>query len=97
MRILFTKRAAQNYISIKKNLSEEWGDNTVEAFDQKTIDFLDLLSEFPKMGTIELPEKEIRGFQLTKQTRVLYRIRKQSIILLAFFDVRQNPRKKDIK
>jgi hypothetical protein len=46
------------------------------------------------MGSIEFPEKQIRGFQLTKQTRILYRIKNQNIIVLAFFDVRQNPKKK---
>lgn len=94
MRISFTRRAQKNYNSIKKYLSEEWGEATEIAFEQKTIDFLDLLKEFPEMGSIELPDKKIRGFQLTRQTRVLYRIKKQSIILLAFFGVRQNPKKK---
>ena len=61
---------------------------------EKTIDFFDLLKEFPEMGSIEFPEKQIRGFQLTKQTRILYRIKNKNIIVLAFFDVRQNPKKK---
>jgi len=94
MRISFTKRAQRNYNLIKIYLTEEWGKATAEAFEQKTIDFLDLLKEFPELGSIELFEKQIRGFQLTKQTRILYRIKDKSIILLAFFDVRQNPKKK---
>ena len=94
MRISFTKRAQNNYNAIKNYLKVEWGETSTEAFEQKTIDFLDLLKEFPEMGGIELPEKQIRGFQLTKQTRTLYRIKKQNIIILAFFDVRQNPKKK---
>ena len=94
MRISFTKRAQNNYNSIKIYLTEEWGENMVKAFEQKTIDFLDLLKEFPEMGSIEFPDKQIRGFQLTKQTRILYRIKDQNIIILAFFDVRQNPKKK---
>ena len=94
MRISFTKRAQNNYNSIKIYLSDEWGERTAKAFEQKTIDFFDFLKEYPVMGTVELPEKQIRGFQLTKQTRILYRIKGETIIVLAFFDVRQNPKKK---
>lgn len=94
MKISFTKRAQKNYNSIKIYLSEEWGLKTAEAFEEKTVDFLDILKEFPEMGSMELPEKNIRGFQLTKQTRILYRIIKNRLIVLAFFDVRQNPNKK---
>jgi hypothetical protein len=70
MRISFTKRAQNNYKSIKIYLSDEWGEKSAEAFEQKTIDFFDLLKEFPELGSIEFPEKQIRGFQLTKQTRI---------------------------
>jgi hypothetical protein len=44
------------------------------------------------MGPIE--KENIRGFQLTRQTRILYRIRENKIIVLSFFDVRQDPKKK---
>ena len=94
MRISFTKRAQNNYNSIKLYLSAEWGEKTKQAFEQKVIDFFDLLKEFPELGTVEFPNKQIRGFQLTRQTTVLYRIKGQKIIVLAFFDVRQNPKKK---
>ena len=94
MKISFTKRAQKNYNSIKFYISEEWGEGTAKAFEQKTIDFLALLKEFPEMGSVEFPDKQIRGFQLSKQTRILYRIKNKNIILLAFFDARQNPKKK---
>lgn len=32
-----------------------------------TKDFTGLLSEFPEMGTLEVKEKNLRGFQLTRQ------------------------------
>ena len=55
MRISFTKRAQNNYSTIKNYLKVDWGETSTEAFEQKTIDFLDLLKEFPEMGSIELP------------------------------------------
>lgn len=61
-----------------------------------TYDFLDILENFPEIGTMELPEKNIRGFQLTRQTRVFYTIRQKYILILAFFDVRQNLERKNL-
>lgn len=94
MKILLTKRAANRFRSIKEYIAGEWGELVADAFEQKTIDFLDLLESFPEMGSIEVPTKQIRGFQLTKQTRVFYRLKDEQIIILTFFDVRQHPLKK---
>jgi plasmid stabilization system protein ParE len=94
MNIVFTKRAINNYSSIKDYIIKEWGKKVADAFEQKTFDFLDLLEDFPEIGTIELPEKQIRGFQLTKQIRIFYRIKKEQIIILSLFNVRQDPKKK---
>jgi len=94
MRVLFTKRAEKKYRAIKEYIVNEWGDRVAEAFEQKTIDFIDILADFPEIGTIEALDKQIRGFQLTKQTRVYYRLKNERIIILTFFDVRQNPKKK---
>jgi len=94
MKVFLTKRAANKFRSIKEYIAEEWGELVADAFEQKTIDFLDLLESFPQMGSLEVSAKQIRGFQLTKQTRVFYRIKNERIIILTFFDVRQHPLKR---
>jgi plasmid stabilization system protein ParE len=70
------------------------GRKSSRSFEQRTVDFLDLLEQFPEMGAVEVIEKQIRGFQLTKQTRVFYRIKGERIIILTFFGVRKDPNKK---
>lgn len=94
MKIVLTKRAIKRYHSIKDYISAEWGESISTAFEQKTISFLDLLEAFPEIGELEHLDKQIRGFQLTKQTRVFYRVKEGRIIILTFFDVRQHPKKK---
>jgi plasmid stabilization system protein ParE len=94
MRISLTRRAEKSYRSIKDYITDEWGETVADAFEQKTVDFLDVLEDFPEIGAVEVIEKQIRGFQLTKQTRVFYRIKGERIIILTFFDVRQNPKKR---
>ena len=64
MRISLTKRAEKNYRSIKDYVTNEWGELVAEPFEQKTVDFLDLLEDFPEIGVVEVTEKKIRGFQL---------------------------------
>ena len=94
MKIFLTRRAEKNYRSIREYIVSKWGEGVAAVFEQKALDFLDLLKDFPEIGTIEVIEKQIRGFQLTRQTRIFYRIKGQRIIILTFFDVRQDPKKK---
>ncbi|MEJ0057387.1 MAG: hypothetical protein WDN75_18060 [Bacteroidota bacterium] len=67
------------YSLIREYIANEFGEKVAEIFEQKTIDFLDLLEKFPEMGTLEVTEKEIRGFQLTKQTKVFIGLRKTEL------------------
>ncbi len=60
MKISLTRRAEKNYRSIIDYLQASWGDSVVRAFEQKTIDFLDLLEDFPEMGSVEVAKKGIR-------------------------------------
>ena len=92
MQVFVTSRAEQNFEAIIDYLKHKWGENTAAQFVQKADEIFKLLKNFPTMGQVE--KDDIRGFQLTKQTRILYRIKGEKIIILAFFDVRQNPNKK---
>lgn len=94
MRIVWTKKARNRFGEILDYVQLKFGDTARQSFITKTKDFTKLLHEFPEMGTVEIPEKNLRGFQLTKQTRVFYRLRNDQIILLTFFDSRRHPGKK---
>jgi len=76
-------------------LETEWGENVVKAFMRKLYDFLEILSEFPEIGAMQYPEKQIRGFALTKQVSIFYRIDDNQIVLLDIFDNRSDPAKKN--
>jgi plasmid stabilization system protein ParE len=76
-------------------LQSEWGESVVQAFMRKLYDFLEILSEFLEIGSMQYPEKQIRGFALTKQVSIFYRVDEDQIVLLDFFDNRSDPKKKD--
>jgi len=95
LEIRWTTRADIKLDNLIIYLESEWGDSVVKAFMKKLYDFLEILSEFPEIGTIQYPEKNIRGFTLTKQINVFYKIESDYIVLLDLFDNRSDPIKKD--
>ena len=86
MKVFLTRRAERNYHSINDYITKEFGNKTATTFERKADETFKLLEIFPKMGSLE--NNDIRGFQLSRQTRILYRIKEQKIIILSFFDVR---------
>ncbi len=94
LRILWSKRADKKFDNILDYLNAEWGEKITGAFVKKVYDFLDILVEFPDIGSLENPEREIRGFVIVKQITIFYKVSGNKIILLNFFDNRQGSKKK---
>ena len=95
LEIRWTTRADIKLDHVIKYLETEWGESVVKAFMRKLYDFLEILSEFPEIGSVQYPPKGIRGFLLTKQISIFYKIEGDQIILLDLFDNRSDPKKKD--
>jgi len=94
--IVWSKRASLKFDQIISFLLVEWGEKSAKEFFIKVFEFLETLSEFPEIGSIENKEKNIRGFTIVKQVTVFYRITNDKILILLFFDNRQNPKKKKL-
>ncbi len=92
--IFWSKRADAKFDKIIKFLNEEWGETATKTFVRKVYDFIELLQEFPEIGTLENKESNIRGFVIVKQLTLFYKISQNKIILLNFFDNRMNPQRK---
>ncbi|MCW5912865.1 MAG: type II toxin-antitoxin system RelE/ParE family toxin [Cyclobacteriaceae bacterium] len=93
-KIIWTKRANHKFNTIIQYLEEEWGEQVTRNFVKRVYSILDLISDQPDIGTLEHPEKRIRGFLLTRHNRLFYRVTENEIILLNFFDTRSGPRRK---
>lgn len=96
LKIVWSKRAILRFNQIVTYLGNEWGEKAVKEFIRSVFDFLEILSEYPELGSLENKERNIRGFTVVKQVNLYYRIDKDKITLLIFFDNRQHPRKKRI-
>jgi plasmid stabilization system protein ParE len=96
LKILWSKRADKKFDKILDYLQEDFGESVTKSFVRKVYDFLDILSEFPELGSIENREKKIRGFTIVKNINIFYQIDDKAIYLLDFFDNRQSLKKKNL-
>jgi plasmid stabilization system protein ParE len=94
LEIFWSKRADNKFDKILEYINSEWGERVTSAFVKKVYDFLDILVEFPEIGTLENTKRNIRGFVIVKQITIFYKLSGDNIILLNFFDNRQNPKRK---
>jgi plasmid stabilization system protein ParE len=94
LKILWSKQADRKFDKILEYLSGEYGERVTRNFVKKVYNFLEILSEYPEIGTIENEEKGIRGFTIVKEIDLFYKVTGDKIILLDFFDNRQSPEKK---
>jgi len=95
LKIRWTKRASVSFDNTINYINNEWGINSAAKLAKKLNKFLTLLPDFPEIGKIEIEEKQIRGFVLSRYNTILYRIKEKEIVILKFFDNRQNPVKKE--
>lgn len=94
LEICWSRRASDKFDKILEYLLEEWGERITGNFVKKVYGFLEILSEYPEIGTVENKEKSIRGFTVVKDINIFYKVAEKTIVLLDFFDNRQNPEKK---
>jgi plasmid stabilization system protein ParE len=93
-KIIWRNKARLQFDSIINYLLSEWGEKVTANFVERTYEILDTLTDFPELGSFENAEKQIGGFVITKHNTLFYRIEGKQIILLNFFDNRQNPKKR---
>lgn len=93
-KIVWTKTAEKEFDNILSYLESEWNESICRKFINRVDDIFDLLTLYPEAGTIEVREENIRGFLISKQVRLFYRIKSKNIVLMNFFDTRLNPKKR---
>ena len=92
--IIWHKRAVKQLESLQTYLSEEFGHNTTAQFTLRLFQFLDLLQQYPDIGSMEHPERGIRGFLLHRHTKIFYKLKREKLFILSLFDIRQHPDKR---
>lgn len=94
--IVWNTRASKQFTDIQDYLEKEFGENAVRKFTSYTFSFLEILSKYPQIGSLENAAKNIRGFLLHRHTTIFYAYKEDTIYILSFFDNRQRPSKKQL-
>ncbi|MCW3807030.1 type II toxin-antitoxin system RelE/ParE family toxin [Plebeiibacterium marinum] len=95
MKVIWTKRAKQDYLNVIEYIHENWGIKEVSDFVGKTNDTIKTVATNSKAFVASTKRKNVyKGF-VTKHNSLFYQVRprKKEIILLTFWDNRQNPQK----
>lgn len=92
MKISWTTEAEISYFNILDYLLYKWGLIEVRKFVEKTDFVLSQITKTPNMFK-KSKSKDIRIGFISKQTSLFYRIKKDEIELLTFWDNRQNDTK----
>ncbi len=93
--IVWSNQARKDYYKLLDYLQENWGLNGVNSFVDKTEEVLGVIKRNPKAFVESPRKKNIRKGFVTKHNSLFYKVRpyKKEIILLTFWDNRQNPKK----
>ena len=93
-KIGWNKKAQTTFDKIVDYLLDEFGESSAKKFINKVNNFLELIEQNPEVGKIEVEEKSIRSWRVSKFTIAFYQVKNDHIFILKFFDGRQDPKKK---
>jgi plasmid stabilization system protein ParE len=92
-RIAWLPRAEKRFDEIINYIKANWSENNAKNFVQYTNQTINLILLNPLLFQ-ESSKKGIREALITKHNLLIYKVKKDEIQLLTFFDNRQNPKKK---
>ncbi len=88
------KRAETKFDRIVKHVGVEWGEKSAKDLINKVNRFISLLQKYPELGSLEVPNRNIRGVLIVKQLRLFYVPTKTEIKIIQVFDTRESPKRK---
>lgn len=94
--IEWSPRSRKDYLKLLDYLAIKWGNKSVNKFNNRLQSTLELISQNPDLYPSSDKMKNVRRCVLSKQTSLYYQIKRDRIELIAFFDNRQDPTKKQL-
>ena len=91
--IEWTDNAGQDLEKIIKYLNKEWSQESAQKFVDKLNSILELLTNSPYIGMKSNKREEVRQILITRHNKLFYQLIGNKILLLDFFDTRQDPEK----
>jgi plasmid stabilization system protein ParE len=95
LEIIWQDSALSRFENIISYINREFGFKAAKLHTSKVLSILDTLAAFPELGPVQVKSKNIRGFVLSKQITMFYRIEDHQLIIIDFFDTRLSPSRKN--
>jgi plasmid stabilization system protein ParE len=89
--IRFSQESEETFESVIHELRQRWGEKFVAKFKAKTIKSLNTISNNPYLYAVADLDRDIRKCVLHSNCSVFYKIQDQYIMILYFWDNRQDP------
>lgn len=89
--IRFTPEAEETFDSLMSQLQQRWGDSYVTKFEAKVFKALKTITVAPYLYPVAEETTGIRKCILHKNCSMLYRVNNFDIVVVCFWDNRQNP------
>ena len=90
---MWSRLSQKDLENIVKYLTENFPEKSVLHFQDLLTFKLDLIARSPEIGQIVKNDAFKRSLQITKLTRIFYKIGKDEIKIVTLFDLRQDPGK----
>lgn len=90
LKIIITEKADADEIAIYQYISEKFGNTFAEKFRIKLINLFKLIALQPFIGRPAKNDASIRVFIMSKQNKVVYKLKDSEIIILRILNARTN-------
>jgi len=87
----FTPEAEETYDAVISQLRQRWGELFVIKFETKVLKCLEMITATPYLYPVVEENNELRKCFLHKNCSMLYKINVNVILIICFWDNRQEP------
>jgi len=92
LKVVWTKRAKENYINILTYIANKFGNSSGEKYHHRVEELINLLRQFPELGTNQVGLNNLRGIILYRRTTIFYTFKDKEVKIINIVDNRWNKR-----
>jgi plasmid stabilization system protein ParE len=93
LEIVWTLEAEKKFENIIDYLLKVWSEKEVIQFVETTDKVANFISEYPRMFR-KTDKRNVYEALITKQNLMVYKVFRNRIVIITFWDTRQDPKKK---
>jgi len=88
LKVVWTKRAKNNYVKILEYIGTEFGENSSQQYHEKVEKLITLLVSFPELGVRQSGRHNLRAIILYRRTIVFYTFKSNFLKIVNVVDNR---------